>query len=121
MLGEELCRDPRWLRVTIGYTEVAFQAAQYLRVFPYSIRPLIHWFLPQCQEARRLVRSAREIINPFLERRRITKALHSMGREEKVEFNDGFEWFEQAAKGKPYDPAISQLMMSFSAIHTSAE
>ncbi|GAP90671.1 putative trichothecene C-8 hydroxylase [Rosellinia necatrix] len=119
MLGEELCRDERWLHVTVRYTEVAFQAAQYLRIFPYFIRPVLHWFLPQCRQARSLVRSAREIIHPALEQRRIMKMLQGPGKE--IKFNDGFEWFEQAAKGKPYDPAISQLMMSFSAIHTSAD
>ena len=38
-----------------------------------------------------------------------------------IEHADAIEWFEQVANGRDYDPAISQLMMSFSSIHTSAD
>lgn len=71
--------------------------------------------------ARSQVRDAREIVGAVLEKRRRQKAALQAQGEKEIEFNDAIEWFEEAAKGTYYDPAISQLMMSFSAIHTSAE
>ncbi|GIJ83279.1 hypothetical protein Asppvi_002098 [Aspergillus pseudoviridinutans] len=121
LLGDELCHDARWLKLTAQYTTVAFQAAQYLRIFPYYSRYFIHWLLPGCWSARAQVKEARSIIGPVLkQRRRQNAALQAQGKK-LVEYNDSIEWFEQAAKGTYYDPAISQLMMSFSSIHTSAD
>ncbi|AEO67292.1 uncharacterized protein THITE_118259 [Thermothielavioides terrestris NRRL 8126] len=115
-LGEEVCRDPDWLRVTREYTVDGLKAAEDLRLWPAPLRYLVHWFLPSCSRARHHVREARRIINGVLEKRRLQKSLG-----EKVQFEDAIEWFEREAHGRPYDPAAAQLMLSFAAIHTTTE
>ncbi|OOF99136.1 hypothetical protein ASPCADRAFT_394435 [Aspergillus carbonarius ITEM 5010] len=117
LLGDELCHDARWLKLTAEYTTVAFRAAQYLRIFPYYTRYIIHWFLSDCVTARARVQEARQILGPVVAKRRA----QARDKTSTIEHADAIEWFEQVANGRDYDPAISQLMMSFSSIHTSAD
>ncbi|KAK0614946.1 cytochrome P450 [Bombardia bombarda] len=115
-LGEELCRDEAWLKVTREYTVDGFRAAEELRLWPAPTRFFVHWFLPLCRRARAHVSQARRVIGPVLERRRQQKKAYPT-----VQFDDALEWFEQTAKGQPYDPAIVQLVMSLAAIHTTTD
>jgi cytochrome P450 len=115
-LGEEICRNEAWLRVTRDYTVDAFRAAEELRLWPAPLRPLVHWFLPLCRRARGEVREARRIIGEVLEERRLQKL-----RGEKVEYEDAIEWFEREAQGRDYEAAVAQLIISVAAIHTTTE
>lgn len=36
-------------------------------------------------------------------------------------FNDAMQWMEDVAKGRPYDPAVSQMSFSLAAIHTTSD
>ncbi|KAK7418725.1 hypothetical protein QQX98_003743 [Neonectria punicea] len=121
-LGIEMCRNPQWLRITTTYAVVAFRAVEELRLWPSWLRPLVQWFLPHCTAARGLVRDARSLIHPLLEKRRIEKA-ESAQRGEKVEYNDAIEWLEQTAQDKKvyYDPACAQLSLSVAAIHSTTD
>ncbi|KAG7284932.1 hypothetical protein NEMBOFW57_009547 [Staphylotrichum longicolle] len=115
-LGEEVCRNEDWLRVTREYTVNGFRAAEELRLWPAPLRVLVQWFLPSCQRARADVAEARRIISEVLEKRRLQQQ-----RGEKVHYDDAVEWFEREAKGREYDPTIAQLTLSFAAIHTTTE
>ena len=86
-LGEEVCRNPDWLRVTREYTVDGFRAAEELRLWPVPLRYLVHWFLPSCRLARSHVREARRIIHGLLEKRRSQERLA-----EKVQYEDAIEW-----------------------------
>ncbi|TQN67909.1 Cytochrome P450 monooygenase 1, partial [Colletotrichum shisoi] len=89
--GPELCRNPDWLKITVNYTNKATNAAKVLRRWPVFLYRVVHWFLPECQEARRMV------------------------------FHDELDWYESAAKrmGDDYDAASQQLGLSILAILTS--
>ncbi|KAK3684117.1 putative cytochrome P450 monooxygenase [Podospora appendiculata] len=115
-LGEELCRDEAWLKVTREYTVDSFKAAEELRLWPAASRFIVHHFLASCRKIRTHVREARRTIAPVLARRREEKL-----RNPELAFNDALEWFEQAAKGEEYDPAIAQLVISLAAIHTTTD
>ncbi|EAQ85378.1 hypothetical protein CHGG_09392 [Chaetomium globosum CBS 148.51] len=115
-LGEELCRNQDWLRVTREYTVDGFRAADELRLWPAPLRYLVHWFMPSCARARADVREARRVLNGVISKRRARKQ-----RGEKVEFDDAIEWFEREAKGRAYDPVVVQLTLSFAAIHTTTD
>ena len=93
-LGEEVCRNPDWLRVTREYTVDGFRAAEELRLWPAPLRFLVHWFLPSCRRARIHVREARRIIDGVLEKRRLQKRLG-----DKVQFDDAIEWYVVANLG----------------------
>ncbi|AEO62025.1 hypothetical protein MYCTH_2312925 [Thermothelomyces thermophilus ATCC 42464] len=115
-LGEEICRNEAWLRVTREYTVDAFGAAEELRLWPAPLRALVHWFLPSCRRARADVAEARRIIGAVLDKRRLQKL-----RGEKVEYDDAIDWFEREARGREYDPTVAQLTLSMAAIHTTTE
>ncbi|KAK3321311.1 putative cytochrome P450 monooxygenase [Cercophora scortea] len=115
-LGEELCRDEAWLKVTREYTVDSFKAAEELRLWPASSRFIVHHFLSSCRKIRTHVSEARRTIAPVLARRREEKQ-----RNPELAFNDALEWFEQAAEGDEYDPAIAQLVISLAAIHTTTD
>ncbi|EGO56842.1 hypothetical protein NEUTE1DRAFT_84384 [Neurospora tetrasperma FGSC 2508] len=116
-LGEELCRNVEWLKVTQQYTIDGFGAAEDLRLWPAALRPIVHWFLPSCQRARADVRVARSILDPVLKKRRQEKAANGG----KAQHDDAIEWFERTAKGEYYDPAVAQLVLSLVAIHTTSD
>ncbi|GAB0134067.1 hypothetical protein EsDP_00002452 [Epichloe bromicola] len=115
-LGEELCRNEKWLTVTSEYTLAAFDSAEKMRVYPRPIRGLISRFHPGCRRAASLIRDARACMAPVLERRRREKASGNY-----VPYNDVIEWFEMAANGQQYDPVLVQLVLSAAAIHTSTD
>lgn len=121
-LGELLCRNEEWLRITRDYTNYSFAAAAELRLWPAPLRPLVHWFLPKCSELRTLVQKSREIILPVIEERRRLKKDLSQTESEKLEvYDDAIEWMEIAANGKQYDPVCAQLLLSTAAIHTTTD
>lgn len=115
-LGEEMCRNDDWLRVTREYAVDGVRAAEELRLWPTPSRALVHWFIPSCQRARADVAEARRIISGVLEKRRLEKQ-----RGEKVDYEDAVEWFEREARGREYDPTVAQLTLSLAAIHTTTE
>lgn len=120
-LGDKLCRNEDWLRITRDYTVYALQAAEQLRLWPAATRPLVHWFLPSCRRIRGQIAEARAIIDPVLEERRQLKArLRAEGKPVVVQ-QDAIEWFEQEARGSKYDPVSAQLLLAVASIHTTAD
>ncbi|KAI5923975.1 cytochrome P450 [Camillea tinctor] len=120
-LGDELCRNEEWLRITKSYTVTVFTAAAKLRLFPAVIQAVVHWFVPECQQLRALHARAREIITPVIEKRKQIKKEAVAKGESIPKFNDAIEWFEEEAKKPNYDPANFQLCLSVVAIHTSSD
>ncbi|KAJ3536578.1 hypothetical protein NM208_g1525 [Fusarium decemcellulare] len=120
-LGLELCRNDDWLRITREYTVTSFTAADDIRTWPRVIRPLIHWFLPSCRKLREQARQAREIVDTTMDaRRKLRQKLLAEGKDT-PQYDDSLEWFEQAAKGNPYDATGLQLSISLAAIHTTTD
>ena len=119
-LGDSVCRNEDWLKVTREYTVDASRAAEKLRLWPSALRPIVHWFVPECQRARAHVHEARRVITPILEQRRQEKA-SAKARGEVLEYSDAIEWLEQAAAGRYYDPVNAQLVLSLAAIHTTTD
>ncbi|KAL4787130.1 cytochrome P450 [Aspergillus varians] len=120
-LGDQICRNPDWLRITVGYAVDSFFAAEALRLWPAILRPFVAPFLPTSQEIRRKLAEARKIIAPVLEQRKAEKqAAIEQGRTPEA-YNDAMEWMEQCAKGRTYDAAVAQLSLSLAAIHTTSD
>nr|CAP07651.1 P450 monooxygenase [Sphaceloma manihoticola] len=121
-LGQELCRNPDWLRVTSTYSVLAFRAVVVLRFWPAPLRNLVHWFLPACKAARDLVQEARDLVNPLLQERNEERRAQAKG-ESVLYRNDAIDWLEELATDKNlnYDPAASQLSLSTAALHSSTD
>lgn len=120
-LGEKICRNPDWFRITADYTIHSFQAAVELRLWPKLLCPFVANFLSSVHRVRAEKQEATDIITPVLkERRRAKEAQIREGRTPERHV-DALQWIEDTAKGRPYDPAVSQLAMSAVAIHTTTD
>ncbi|KAK0118740.1 hypothetical protein ONS95_007627 [Cadophora gregata] len=122
-LGNEGARNKAWLKITMDYTTNAYIAAMLLRMWPETLRPFVHWVLPQCRTLRKQVANARQIVTDIIDKRRQGKATaEAEGRLEPV-LNDVIEWFAQDEKeeGSDYDPVIGQLILMQAAIHTTTD
>ncbi|KAJ5379969.1 uncharacterized protein N7496_002397 [Penicillium cataractarum] len=119
-LGEELCHNADWLRITVNHTVSFFMAVEALRVWPKILRPLAAKFSPMCKNLRAEIEEARRIITPILENRRAQRQAHSKYAAS-TKPDDLIEWLEETADGRSYDAAGAQLKISVAAIHTTSD
>ena len=117
----EMCRDEIWLQLSADYATNAFKAITQLRIWPLHLRPFVHWFMPAFQRARAHVKQSRQMIRPVLAARKAQMEQAIKEGKPPRKYNDACEWMEEVAKGRPYDPSVTQLTFSFSAIHTTAD
>ena len=96
-------------------------AAAIVRMWPKPLRRAAAWFLPSCKQLRAQSQEARAIITPILERKRARKAALLKEGKTPERSSDAIEWLEECAKGRDYDPAVSQLLFSMAAIHTTSD
>lgn len=120
-LGEKICRNPEWLRITVNYTIDSLMAAAQLRLWPEMLRPLAARFLPKCREIQQELAEARDIIMPVIEERQKTKrAAIAEGRPLDV-YHDAIQWLEENSQDQSFNPAAMQLALSTAAIHTTTD
>lgn len=119
-MGEEMCRDEDWIKASSEYTTAAFGHGDKLRSWPRSLRPLVHWFMPEAREVREKLNAARRAIKPLIEKREAKKAEAVARGEKPPVYNDSLEWFEQEYT-TAYDPAVAQITLSIVAIHTTSD
>nr|A0A1B4XBI1.1 RecName: Full=Cytochrome P450 monooxygenase sdnQ; AltName: Full=Sordarin/hypoxysordarin biosynthesis cluster protein Q [Sordaria araneosa]BAV32161.1 cytochrome P450 monooxygenase [Sordaria araneosa] len=117
-LGEDLGRDPEWLRITAGYAGVVTMAFADLSKWPAWLRSTANRFLPRCKASREYMDGVRRKLRPVIAQRR--KERRTSSREYR-EYNDAIEWFELESNGNAYDPEIVQLSLSLAAIHTAGD
>lgn len=120
-LGKELCRNPDWLRVSKEYTVASVTAAQELRQWPYLLRPIVNRFLSSCLTAQAMLKEARAIITPIIQKRYAARGTAAAGGLAYTKSNDSIDWFASADPKKFFDAAIFQLALSFVAIHTTTD
>ncbi|KAF5024595.1 hypothetical protein F66182_3358 [Fusarium sp. NRRL 66182] len=120
-LGEELCRNEEWLRITKTYTTTFYTATTKLRAFPWAIRLLVHWFQPECQKLRFELESARRIIQPLVDQRRKMRQEAVASGKPPPQFDDAIDWADKqaASAGSSFDPVVFQLTLSLLSIHTT--
>lgn len=122
-VGPELCRNPEWLEVSKNYAVDTFMAARALRRYPFFLRRLVHWFIPECQRIRRDLREVRRILKPIIEQR-LERNRQAEARGENVsKIEDTIGWLHDGYReqGLKPDLATSQLGLAMAAIHTTTE
>jgi cytochrome P450 len=119
--GPELSKNQEWLEVTEEYTSIGFEAARELRLWPQMFRPFIHWFLPSCRRLRYLARRTRSLIEPVIAARERENSRREAEGQEPLTYDDAIEWTKRSAKGRQYDAAMSPLLFSINALHTTTD
>ncbi|GLB09997.1 hypothetical protein AtubIFM57258_005935 [Aspergillus tubingensis] len=120
-LGDKICHNPKWLRISVDYSVDLFQATFELRIYPRFLRPLASRFQPSCRRLRADIREARSIIEPVIEERRKAKAIAKQEGRDPERHEDTIEWLEDVANGRQYNPVSAQLLLSSAAVHTSSD
>lgn len=109
--------DPEWQRVSIMYTVDAFLASKALNSWPAPLRPVVHWFVPECRKIREEVRLAKALVTPEVNRR--LKEMAENGGKPRRKVLDSVDWFAASAKGQPFDYANAELSLALASIHTT--
>ncbi|KXT09536.1 hypothetical protein AC579_9091 [Pseudocercospora musae] len=113
--GERLCTDAKWLEIQKRYATVSFSAAGALRKKARWFRPIVHWFIPECTQLRRLVKDARSLVCAELEERTAKK--------DHITTANAIVWLKEQSQRScvPIDIAAAQLQLSMVAIQTASQ
>ncbi|KAF4546155.1 Cytochrome P450 [Lasiodiplodia theobromae] len=116
-LGDKLCRDPEWIRVSGDYTGAIFMSIQSLRKYPKFLQPIMYYLglIPEIKALDKLEEKATEIIEKEVARQ------NALGPDN-VDSNS-LKWFADVAKQKKiseYNPVFAQLALTIAAIHTTS-
>lgn len=120
-LGQELCRNDKWLDITKSYTINAMTAATGLRVYPVWMRSILHWFDPRCKEVRRQATLAAELIDDIHKKREETRKQAVAVGKTPPRFEDALDWFDDEGAGCSFSMSSVQLSLSMAAIHTTSD
>ncbi|KAJ5662701.1 hypothetical protein N7462_011627 [Penicillium macrosclerotiorum] len=121
-LGEHICRDKDWVNVSVHYTLDAFAAARELRMWPSTLRPFVHWFMPSVRKLRQHMVVARSIINREIEKRALIREGKLAPEDPPRSHADALDWLqEMSAEGNTLcDISRSQVGLALAAIHTTS-
>ncbi|EUC47676.1 hypothetical protein COCMIDRAFT_3468 [Bipolaris oryzae ATCC 44560] len=120
-LGDELCRNEDWLRITKEYTLESLAAGIIVSTFPSLLQPLVPFFSQKPKIAKNKLNEVRNFLNPILAERQRRKAEAKKKGEPAPKYEDTLEWLQQESDGAPLDAALYQMALSFAAIHTTSD
>lgn len=119
-MGEEMCDNQEWLRVSSEYTNLVFAMIGNLFAYPNAFtRRLVHRFLPSCQELRAALDRCRRTLQPVIDGRKKAVADAQRQGEPVPTWDDSLEWFRR--EFGEIDFATKQIQMSMAAIHTTTD
>lgn len=116
-LGKDFCEDPHWIDASTRYAITLFFAAERFSLVHAYVRPMMHWFIHNCQKLRRSRAECATILDKILKRREVRKS--AVTDEYHEHQNDTIAWAEMAAKGKSYNLVDLLLSMGLGAISTT--
>lgn len=119
-MGEEMCDNEQWLRLSSEYTKLVFNLVGDLFAYPNKFtRKIVHRFLPRCQELRASLDRCRQTLQPVIDRRKEAVADAVNRGEDPPTWEDSLEWFRR--EFGEIDFATKQIQMSMAAIHTTTD
>lgn len=96
----------------------AFIGTQVLNALPPFVRPIAHWFIPQCKAARADVAKAHQLITPEVEARLEEIRQHGKPRRRVL---DSVDWFVAAAKGRKFDVPVAEISLAMAATNGTSQ
>lgn len=112
-VGPKLCRDARWLDIATTYVSHRMTAAVAVQKWGTVLQPIVHWFLPSCRRLRAHIQTARELIQPELDRIKENPL--------EDETFTSLAWIHGFAQGYIYDAGLAQLRLTAVANHTTSD
>lgn len=119
--GDDLCRNSEWHKILITYTVNVYEATQALIPWPKFLRPLVARFSLSCKTLRAQMQEAERILLPVLSQRQAEKEVHRKERNVPTRIPDAIDWMQESAGNRSFNPTIAQLLLSFAAIHSTAD
>ncbi|KAJ5388865.1 cytochrome P450 monooxygenase [Penicillium cosmopolitanum] len=123
--GDDLCRNADWHRILITYTVNVYEAAQKLTRWPKFLRPVVARFIPACQTLKAQIQETENLLLPVIKRRRAIRETEKAAGNSTSKTTDrvpnAIDWMEDGASGRPFNPSIAHLLLSFAAIHSTAD
>ncbi|KAE8391145.1 cytochrome P450 [Aspergillus alliaceus] len=122
-IGDELCREEKWLNASISYTKDIFLTIALMRPLPGFLHPIVGRILPSSRSLdRQLVYVKEELLGPVIEKRRRMEAASDPNYEKPDDF---LQWMMDLAKTEneshPHNLAQRLLgITSMAVVHTSA-
>lgn len=121
-LGEELCRNERWLEISKAYTIDSVELSYLLRTVFAPFQPIAYWFYPQATRLRKAVRDAHALIDPEVERRKNIVEKAQAAGEKPPRVADTLGWMYELSKGRlDTDYVAGQLTLAFASINNTVE
>ncbi|KAL4999866.1 cytochrome P450 [Aspergillus recurvatus] len=122
MVGPSFCRDPRWLDISVNYTENLFRTIVVLRMFPRWTHPILSRCLPSFWAGNRYLQRAKEILGPTVDDliRKNDAGLWTPDSTEN-DFNV-LCWLVEAARGadRNADTLVHiEVLLGLAAVHTT--
>ncbi|KAM3432747.1 hypothetical protein MY4824_006382 [Beauveria thailandica] len=100
---------------------VSSRAAEQLRMWSPILRPIAVRFLDSCVKTQAMVAEARHVIKPVIDKRYQARADAAAANVKYVESHDAMDWFATADPENLFEPATSQLALSFAVIQTTTD
>lgn len=119
-MGEEMCDNDEWLRVSSEYTGLVFPLVAELFVYPNIFtRKIVHHFIPKFKELRASLDRCRKTLQPVIDGRKKAVADAIKLGEDPPVWEDSLEWFRH--EYGEIDFATKQIQMAMAAIHTTTD
>ncbi|KAJ5366924.1 cytochrome P450 monooxygenase [Penicillium brevicompactum] len=113
IFGSDLNSQENWLGSVKTCLETGATALGRLQMWPPPLRPLVHWLLPSCWRLRDQVHNIRGIVEAAIAARVSSRT--------QQRYDDAIEWMERSAKGRPYDTAMSPMVLFLVGTSTTSD
>lgn len=116
-MGEPVCRDPEWLKISIDFSIDMFKTTFGLKMFPQWMYPVAIYLLPQRWRARRQLRQSQNFVALLMEKH--LEALKLGIEEDETLLNWQIDHATPSERAIP-EMAARQCILTLASIHTTA-
>ena len=122
-VGHPACRDPEWIRVSVGFSMDVFKTGLLLRMFPPLLHPIIARLLPSRRAVLDDLEIAKRTLGPLMDKHREHVAAKARGEEVEEEEDILLHWMMDHAtdeENKLDNMAVRNLFITLAAVHTTS-
>jgi hypothetical protein len=91
-----------------------------LKKWSRLLHPIVWRCIPEVRKVCQQIEEAVRLIQPVVDER-IAGSRSSAASSSKAKYTDAIQWAHELADGRPYSPALQQLVFSLAGIHTTTD